>query len=37
MAINQLSGVISRAAADEMNNFLFENCNADGIPIKPPS
>ena len=37
MAINQLSGVISRAAADEMNNFLFENCNADGVPIKPPS
>lgn len=37
MAVNQLSGVISRAAADEMNNFLFENCNADGVPIKPPS
>lgn len=37
LAIDQLSGVISRGAAKEMNDFLFEKCPADGVRLKPPA
>ena len=35
MAIEKVSGAISSAAAAEMNEFLFEKCNADGIKLQP--
>lgn len=37
LAIDQLSGVISRGAAKEMNDFLFEKCPADGVKLKAPA
>lgn len=37
LAIDQLSGVISRGAAKEMNDFLFEKCPVDGVMLKPPA
>lgn len=34
MAVDKVSGLISRAAANEMNQFVYEKCKADGVEIK---
>ena len=33
-AVDKVSGVVSRAAAAEINTFLFEKCNEEGVEIK---
>lgn len=33
MAVDKISGVVSRAAAGEINRFLFESCKEEGIEI----
>lgn len=33
MAVDKISGVVSRAVAKEINTFLFEKCKADGVEI----
>jgi hypothetical protein len=33
MTVEKVSGFVSRAAAAEINNFLFDHCKADGIEI----
>ena len=32
-AVDKVSGVVSRAAAAEINTFLFEKCKEDGVEI----
>lgn len=33
MAVDKISGIVSRAVASEINTFLFEKCKADGVEI----
>ena len=33
--VDKVSGVVSRAAAAEINTFLFEKCKEDGVEITP--
>lgn len=33
MAVDKISGVVSRAVAKEINTFLFQKCKADGVEI----
>jgi hypothetical protein len=33
MAVDKVSGMVSRAAASEINSFIYEKCKADGVDI----
>ena len=33
MAVDKVSGLVSRATANEINSFLFDKCKADGVTI----
>jgi len=33
MAVDKVSGVVSRATASEINTFIFDKCKADGVEI----
>lgn len=36
MAADQVSGVVSSAAAAEINDFVYAKCKADGVEVKKP-
>jgi len=33
MAVDKVSGVVSRAAANEINEFLYTKCKEDGVEV----
>jgi hypothetical protein len=33
LAVDKISGLVSRAAAAEINTFLFDKCKEDGVEI----